>query len=282
MPIAQQQWLPLSDELSLESVYKHTPEDVDYVFKIADCTDELLQAYSLLYKEYLNAGYVQEDPHELLFTPHHLLPQTKVFIAKSAATVLSTATLVHDSRQFGLPMDALYLSELDALRGQGRKILEVCSLASNSCDFPKYGIQNFTRLIFLYCLYLDIDDVCIMVHPRHAHLYKNRYEFKMFGEERHYPRVNAPAVALRANIHDVRQKFGRLLFKFSYKYKLFSRYLSLKIALSANICEVFSACQSFGTHPNPLDADQVNRITANGGSSLPKLPRDFAELLQAS
>jgi hypothetical protein len=114
MPIAQQQWLPLSDELSLESVYKHTPEDVDYVFKIADCTDELLQAYSLLYKEYLNAGYVQEDPHELLFTPHHLLPQTKVFIAKSAATVLSTATLVHDSRQFGLPMDALYPNPLDA------------------------------------------------------------------------------------------------------------------------------------------------------------------------
>lgn len=283
MTVRRQRWLPFSDAMSPQALCGPGPnQEVDYVFKVADRADELLQAFHLLYQEYLSAGYTRESRHRLLFTAHHLLPQTTVFLAKSGETVLSTATLVHDSKPFGLPMDALYADELKALRRQSRKILEVCSLASCRRKFSRRGIQNFTRLIFLYCVFLDIDDVCIMVHPRHVHLYKNRCEFKMFGEEKHYPRVNAPAVALRADVHAVRKKLGRMYFTFSYQYKLFTHYLSLKIVLNANILEVFKDSPAHEGPHNPLDAPLINQILASENDALQNLPLECKNHLKNS
>jgi hypothetical protein len=282
MALTRQRWLPFTSEISPQAVCRPDPDRIDYVFKIADCADELLQAYHLLYHEYLNAGYIRESPHKLLFTTHHLLPRTTVFLAKSEKTVLSTATLVHDSREFGLPMDALYTPELAALRGQNRQVLEICSLASNRRNFSRRGIQNFTRLIFLYCVFLDIDDVCIMVNPKHVHLYKNRCEFEVFGEEKYYPRVNAPAVALRADVHAVRAKLGRMCFNYSYRYKLYSHYLTLKIALNANIFDIFKDNHSAKTQPNPLDTHLINHILADETDALSDLPLECKNLLQKS
>ena len=282
MYLPKQRWLPFSNESLPETMCRNTPDDVDYVFKIAGDSNELCQAYHLLYKEYLNAGYTQESPEELLFTPHHLLPTTTVFLAKAKETVLSTATLVYDSKPSGLPMDALFQAELDTLRRKKRRILEVCSLASNSCVFSRRGIQNFTKLIFLYCVFLDIDDVCIMVNPRHVHLYKNRCDFEIFSEEKYYPKVNAIAVALRANMHKAREKLGRVFLKFSYQHNLFSYYLSLSIAIDANIFEGIGDSQSSKTCRNPLDANLINRILDHKEDVLSELPLEFIKLLQES
>ncbi|WP_051822534.1 N-acyl amino acid synthase FeeM domain-containing protein [Desulfonatronum thiodismutans] len=279
---AKQRWLPFPNETFPATVLQHAPDDVDYVFKLADDPDELCQAYHLLYREYLNVGYIQESPGKLLFTPHHLLPTTTVFLAKSQEAVLSTATLVHDSKPSGLPMDALFHAELDTLRAQNRRILEVCSLASDRCAFSRRGIQNFTKLIFLYCVFLDIDDVCIMVNPRHVHLYKNRCEFEIFAEEKYYPKVNAMAVALRANVHKAREKLDRVYLKFSYQHKLFSHYLSLSIALDASIFRVFGDVQSSKTCRNPLDANVINRFLGHKADALSDVPLDFKKLLHES
>jgi hypothetical protein len=101
-------------------------------------------------------------------------------------------------------MDDLFESELNGLRQQGRSIVEVCSLASDARSFPREGVQAFTRLLFLYCLALGVDDMCIMVNPRHVPLYRDRCRFEILGHERHYPRVNAPAVALRSDLRAIR------------------------------------------------------------------------------
>lgn len=282
MYLPKQRWLPFSNESFPKTTCRHTSDDVDYLFKIADDWNELCQAYRLLYKEYLNVGYTQENPRELLFTPYHLLPTTTVFLAKAKETVLSTATLVYDSKLSGLPMDALFYTELDRLRREKRKILEVCSLASNSCVFSRRGIQNFTKLIFLYCVSLDIDDICIMVNPRHVRLYKNRCDFEIFSEEKYYPRVNAMAVALRANVHKAREKLDRASLNFFCQYKLFSYYHSLSIAIDANIFRGIDDSHSSKICRNPLDTALINRILDHKGDVLSELPLAFIKLLHES
>ncbi len=253
------------------------PEPAEYEFRIADTGQELLQAFGLLYHEYLHAGYVLENTSELLFTRHHLLPETTVFVAKAENAVLSTTTVVRDCREFGLPMDDLYESELTDLRQQGRRVLEICSLASDSRRVSRSAVQNFIKLIFLYCIFQDVDDVCIMVNPRHARLYANLFGFKPFGEQRHYPRVNAPAVALRVQVLEARENLGRHCFTFSYREHLHSRYLALKIALSDTILGAFH--NSGHDAPNPLDACLIGHMLSVKDEILQDLSRECRQLL---
>jgi hypothetical protein len=179
-------------------------QEAAHLIKIADAGAELLLAFRLLHQEYLRAGYARKSPAGMLFGRHHLLPDTAVFLVRSSRDVLSTAAVVQDSGEFGLPMDDVFENELNGLRRAGRTVAEVCALASDRRHFSREGVQAFTRLLFLYSLALGVDDVCIMVNPKHVPLYRDRCGFEVMGQERHYARVNAPAVALRSDLRALR------------------------------------------------------------------------------
>jgi hypothetical protein len=160
-------------------------------------------------------------------------------------------------------MDELYRVELDFLRRQGRNITEVCSLASNTQRFSRSGIQNFTRLLFLYCVFLDVDDVCVMVNPKHVPIYKRLCELEIFGEQKHYDRVNAPAVALRADVAAVRRRLDSKGLMTSYRNAIDAHYLSQRIALCDRIADIIEGRRLPGSRPNPLDTSLINHILSD-------------------
>jgi hypothetical protein len=49
----------------------------------------------------------------------------------------------------------------------------------------------------------DVDDICIMVNPKHVNFYKTMFLFEDFGPERFYDKVGAPAVALRIDMDHI-------------------------------------------------------------------------------
>ncbi|GAB6059096.1 hypothetical protein JCM31598_22130 [Desulfonatronum parangueonense] len=162
---------------------------------------------------------------------------------------------------FGLPMDHLYHEELDALRNKDRKILEVSSLASVMATEWQGVVMNFIRLVFLYSTFQNINDICIMVNPKHAGFYIKSSPFKMFGKEKFYPMVNAPAVALRANVDEIKDFYENSQFIISFEDHLSSLYRSLKIKLSCNI--LGSICNSQNSTPtpaNPLNGELVTKM----------------------
>ena len=181
--------------------------------KIVETRDELEQAFSLGYREYERAGFLGEpDPSGLWLGLHNILPETSVFVFKSHLTVIATLTHIFDSRLFGLPMDAIYHDELNALRNNGRRLVELGTLAtSNQIDCNNIFIYLF-RAVFWYSIYTGANDFCIMINPEHVNLYKALFFFEDLGEERYYPKVGAPAVALRLNLDDIG---GRLKEKYS-------------------------------------------------------------------
>jgi len=181
--------------------------------KIAETRDELEQAFSLVYREYERAGLLgKTDPSGLCLGLHNILPETSVFVFKSYLTAVATLTHIFDSRLFGLPMDGIYHDELNALRNNGRRLVELGGLAtSNQIDANNIFIYLF-RAVFWYSMYIGANDFCIMVNPEHVNLYKTLFFFEDMGEEKYYSRVGAPAVALRLNLDDVG---GRLKEKYS-------------------------------------------------------------------
>ncbi len=172
--------------------------------KIAETLDEYRQAFTLLHDVYLASGYLPEaNPSGLLLNPHHLLPRSCVFLFKSYLDVYSTMSYVPDTPQFGLPMDDLYKAEVDALRAKGRKVAEIGSLATIRHHCGQNLMVFLSKAIFRYALLTGADDLCIMVNPKHVRFYNAIFLFQPFGEQRHYAKVNALAVALRVDMRTI-------------------------------------------------------------------------------
>jgi len=277
MPLTSPRWRHFAQAVHTETPGR--PERAEYQFRIADTGRELLQAFGLLYREYLQAGYVDESASELLFTRHHLLPETTVFVARADNKVACTATVVRDCPQFGLPMDDLYSNELASLRQQGRRILEVCSLASDRQEFSTSGIQDFTRLLFLFCLNVNFDDVCIMVNPRHAPLYTCRCEFEVLGEEKFYSRVNAPAIALRADARTLRDKLRSKALVPAASAMFSGQCSTARFSLCDKVLGILHNGSSM-PRLNPLNADLINTLLASAPPALRHLPPEYVSFLQ--
>jgi hypothetical protein len=176
-------------------------QDVDRPsIKIAETLDEYLQAFRLVHDEYLAQGYIKApNASRMQYGVHDLLPRTCLFIFKSYLDVISTLTFIPDHGLFGLPMDALFKTEVDTLREQGRKVVELSALATDKRKRWRNIILIVTKAMFHYAKYTGVDDLCIMVNPKHVRFYKNIFLFKDFGGERFYEKVGAPAVGLRVD-----------------------------------------------------------------------------------
>ncbi len=172
--------------------------------KIAETRDEFAQSFALVYQEYLASGYIKNPhPSQMHFSAFNFLPETCVFIFRTYLTVISTLTQIFDTPLFGLPMDSLYKDELDTLRAQGRKITELSALATPKetrwCNLMVF----LSRTMFEYSRMSAVDDICIMVNPKHVNFYKTMFLFEDFGPEKFYAGVGAPAVALRIDMKNI-------------------------------------------------------------------------------
>lgn len=175
--------------------------------KIAETRDELAQSFALVYQEYLASGYIKTPhPSEMHLSVYNFLPATCVFIVRTYLTVISTLTQIFDSEQFGLPMDSLYRPELDALRAKKRKVTEISALATPKEIRWSNMMVLLSKTIFEYSRLTGVDDICVMVHPKHVNFYKTMFLFEDFGPERFYEGVGEPAVALRINMGTIEDK----------------------------------------------------------------------------
>jgi len=172
--------------------------------KIAETLDEYRQAFRLAHDCYVSTGYLENSPgRPYHYSTYSLLPETCVFVFKSYLTVIATLTEIHDTPELGLPMDALYREQIDGLRRGNRKVVELSSFVTS----PDYRMRNIMvylcKAMFNYSIFNDVDDICIMVNPKHVKFYTRMFLFEPFGPELFYEKVQAPAVALRVNMDHI-------------------------------------------------------------------------------
>lgn len=163
----------------------------DIEVKIAATAEEWEAAFRLVRKNYVESGYETESSKLLRFTPYHALPDTTVFVAKCEGEVVATFSLVADGKPLGLPLDALYEEEVEALRRQGRRLAEVTSLAASGLTQREF-IQVFTAMIRLmkqYHLRQGGDTWVITVNPKHRAFYCKMLGYTSLGPCRSYAAV---------------------------------------------------------------------------------------------
>jgi hypothetical protein len=141
--------------------------------KIATTRSEWEDAFRLVARTYRSRGYEPEDTHDLRFTPFHALPNTVTFVAKHGDEVVATLSLVLDNVLLGLPMEGLYGPEIAGLRGAGRRLVEVTSLADQNLSLREFTpvFLALMRVMSQYGIRQNADTWAITINPRHRLFY---------------------------------------------------------------------------------------------------------------
>lgn len=177
---------------------------MDIRYTVASDREKLKQAFELIYDSYLAANLCTANSTGMKIIPHQLLDTSQVFVAVDNDTnkVVYTLTLIIDSF-YGLPMESIYSSAINKLRKQKRICAEVSCLAHDkNYRSLKIMIQLF-RLMGQFARQNGVDDLVIVVHPKHARFYQDYICFENMsnGDVKEYPSVeNKLAIPLRLQL----------------------------------------------------------------------------------
>lgn len=206
----------ITDKIIRKKIKINEDEINGITFKVAETTNELEQAFCLLYEVYVQEGYTDHDCLEMRFTKYNSHPETTVFIGKKGNEVIITCTLFPDS-PLGLPMDGLYKTELDMLRNGKKKIAEIGALATH----PDYRKGNATLPLMLnkitmnYAIHnLKMDNMVINVRPKHSCMYTSILLFKQIGKLKPCGHVNDElGLAYALDLNDVESNSKKIYSK---------------------------------------------------------------------
>lgn len=152
-----------------------------FAVRMAVSAAERAEAARLVVRLYGAEGYLDAQtqarlplPAMPVFSIHHLLDEATVFTVWQQQRLVGALTVIQDSPA-GLPMDALYGGELGALRQQGRRLCEFCSLALEpDLDRSANGaLLELFRAAYRFVTYArEATDVCVTLKPTHAPFYR--------------------------------------------------------------------------------------------------------------
>jgi len=173
---------------------------------VASTREQREAVFELIYQSYRDAGLCEPDSTELRVTPYQLLPTTDILFAQLREEVVCTLSLVRDGA-LGLPIEDLYAEQVEERRAEGLRLAEVSCLADCRRDRSRFFelFCDLSRLMVQLAEKQDVDQLLIVVHPRHAALYTRYMAFKRIGERRDYSTVNGnPAVPLCLDLNEIR------------------------------------------------------------------------------
>src|ERR1044071_1772763 len=105
-------------------------------FVAARGLDEVIQAWSLVYRIYVQSGLISANPYEIHTVGTAVKPDTAVILARLGQLPVATLSAIADGPD-GLPLDSVYAAELDRLRASGRRLLEIGLFADRRTELRR-------------------------------------------------------------------------------------------------------------------------------------------------
>lgn len=178
---------------------QHDRSGTGLVFQCAKSHDDVLAAWQLVYTAYRRKKLIHPNRHRLHTTRYAAGAHSAIFTGHIGPLVVSTMTGILDN-SIGLPLDRVYQSELNELRSQGRKLMEISLFADRRENLARSSaaLLQLMRWVWHWGILENVTDFVIGVHPRHARFYSRAFGFEPAGPERVYPAVNDhPVIFLR-------------------------------------------------------------------------------------
>jgi hypothetical protein len=209
----------------------HNPLEKAITYKIATTQSDFEQAFGLVWRRYIQVRLQADDGIGIRFTKYHLLPSTKVFVARFRKALLDgnfdqlksdpgqmvgTLSFVADT-PLGLPSDEICRTKIGELRAQGSRCAEVIALGVEP-EFRDCKVMVFLyKLMFEYARLEGITDLLCAVTKRHIDFYHRMLLFEPMGELTPYAAGNNEEVQVqRLNLERARnaaeQVYGALDF----------------------------------------------------------------------
>ena len=136
-------------------------------------------------------------------------PDRITLVASENGEVCGTMTLGLDGEK-GMFADTLYPAELAALRSRGARLCELTRLAMDTRHNSREVLGALIHLVYIHARLIHrATDAVIEVHPRHAPFYRRMLGFRLIGEERICPRVDAPAVLMHLELGHMDDQIAR-------------------------------------------------------------------------
>ena len=195
--------LTITDDRTMRAVRRRTrPLNVSNLdISVAQTREEVATAWQLVYCSYRQADLIKDNPFQIHTVPHALRASTTVVLGRVENEIVSTLTMMHDSKNGGLPLDCVYKARLDELRSQGRRLMEVGLFADRRLTIGRAtaAFMEMMRFVFYNSCY-HLADIIIGVHPSHAAFYQRNFGFAIDGHVDVHPTVNLnPVVLLRGD-----------------------------------------------------------------------------------
>lgn len=191
----------------------------------ARSVSELIEAFSLVYQEYLKLGYCIPQKPYLRYSALQLLPSSKTIVSHDQGSVKATISLVIDSPA-GLPMGDQFCQELDALRAEGRLLAEATMFAvaeeKKELLGKKDSVLELLAGLLSHAEKSNVDTIVCVINPKHAGFWKNVLKFKHLSSFDRCAHVEgAPGMLFMCDLRALRP--GMQPYKFDFLVQEFSK-----------------------------------------------------------
>ena len=188
-----------------------------YRLLVADSRVTRERVWRLAHRAYCQRGHFSPDQDGGVYTlPHDTDSETLTLLVEDQTGAdVATVTLVFDSPR-GLPCECIYKSELNVLRSENRRIVEVARLAfCTRQSLPKMLLVRLFNIIYIYArLIKGYTDFVVEVVPHHSGFYKRLLKFEPCGPNRKWALgQNSVVTLLRLDLELARQEIERFRFE---------------------------------------------------------------------
>ena len=201
----------LPSAYSESAVSRHSPSpyaDAGFDIRVASGRQELAGAYELVYRSYVDQGYVEHRPGGMVYQERFGSSSARTIVAsRNAGGIVGTLSVVGDG-PMGLQLEAGFSKEVDSLRRRGRRLSEITCLAIERTRGLPAGALFFalTKFMLHHARGREYDDLLMAIHPKHYRFYWRHYRVYPEGScPRYACAAGNPAVCCRIDLHHLKR-----------------------------------------------------------------------------
>ena len=203
-------------------------DSTNIVYKVASTLAEVTAAWNVVYRQYLNTSLIAANPYSIFTFPEYVSNKSVVILGQQKDKAICSLSGVLDSEENGLPLDRHYKEELDHLRNDGSRLIEIGLLADIRESNTMKSIIELMSAVAKFGVFSNHLDVVIGVNPRRAEFFKRIFGCEIIGDLKRYENLNvAPVVLLYAtnkNLRTVSLKANEEILKSPLNLAFASRY----------------------------------------------------------
>jgi hypothetical protein len=185
-----------------------------YSYEVVRSEVDLEEAVSLVARVYAKSGYVR-GVGEVSPIAKFLYDFTRAVTIKAYRDSLLVGTIsIVNEGPLGLPMDNLFLTELETLRTKKSGLAEICQFAidkdvlGNKISESQLAM-NLLRLVIEYFKQKNLNYAVFAINPKHRLFYES-IGAKQIGNEKTYESANnAPALGYCLDIQNLLENANR-------------------------------------------------------------------------